>query len=157
METEFYWVLKSPAPLAGMRYPRSDFPWSRLKSAGFSRVVFFHPGSYNPLPLATAFVGKLEDLAHGGPPSDARRETDLIKQAVAVSASALGAGEGVVVQCAGGRGRTGTVLGCILRELGYEAELIVAYLDRVHKARGKPGWPESPWQSEFVRAWRSDG
>jgi len=59
-------------------------------------------------------------------------------------------GEGVIVHCAGGRGRTGTVLGCVLRELGHPADEIVAFLDGIHKRRGKPGWPEAAWQREVV-------
>ncbi len=48
-----------------------------------------------------------------------------------------------MVHCHGGTGRTGTVLGCVLRELGVQAAEVIDFLDRVHKARGKPGWPES--------------
>jgi protein-tyrosine phosphatase len=61
-----------------------------------------------------------------------------------------------VVHCVGGRGRTGTVLGCVLRELGHSPGEVVDFLDRVHKARGKAGWPESPWQGQLVRDWRPD-
>ena len=40
---EVYWVVASPTPLAGMKYPRSSFPWSSLKAAGFGSVVSLHP------------------------------------------------------------------------------------------------------------------
>ena len=29
---------------------------------------------------------------------------------------------------------------------------VVAYLDAIHRVRGKGGWPESPWQAEVVRS-----
>ena len=153
---ELYWVLKSPAPLAGMQYPRADFPWSHVKMAGFSRVVSLRPGKYHPAPLTVLLAERLEDLAHGGLPRSAGTEAEAVKRAVVATVSSLRAGEGVVIHCEGGRGRTGTVLGCVLRELGYEGGVVVDYLDRVHKARGNPGWPESRWQEELVRAWKPD-
>ncbi|MCB1233632.1 MAG: tyrosine-protein phosphatase, partial [Verrucomicrobiae bacterium] len=60
------------------------------------------------------------------------------------------AGEGVIVHCAGGRGRTGTVLGVVLRRFGFSAREVVDYLDEIHLAREKAGWPEASWQREVV-------
>ena len=136
---ELYWVLIAPSPLAGMKHPRSSFPWSNLKAAGFSHVVSLNPGSYNPAPLTMAFCEHLEDLVSGGPPRNEAQEREKIKNAVSATLRILRSGEGVVVHCVGGRGRTGTVLGCTLRELGFEAQEAIAFLDRVHRARGKPG------------------
>ena len=59
-------------------------------------------------------------------------------------------GEGVAVHCGFGTGRTGTVIGCILKILGFESRQILEHLDELHKARGRPGWPESPWQARLV-------
>lgn len=154
--TEFYWVLKSPGPLAGMKYPRHDFPWSRLKVAGFSRVVWLEPGSFNPKPLTMLFSERLEDLVHTRPPEEPQREIDRVRRAVVATTLAVRAGEGVVIHCFGGRGRTGTVLGCVLRELSYEADLVVNYLDRLNKVRWEEGWPESSWQAKLVRDWWSN-
>ena len=151
---ELYWVLSAPAPLAGMKYPRPSFPWSNLKAVGFSQVVSLHPGPYNPTPLTTPFCEHLEDLISGGPPRNEGRELEKIKKAVASALDALQSGQGVIVHCVGGRGRTGTVIACTLRELGFGSQEVVAFLDRVHKARGKPGWPESTWQSALVHAWK---
>jgi len=153
---EMYWVLASPTPLAGMNYPRSSFPWSSLKAAGFSQVVSLHPGSYDPTPLTVTFSEHLQDLVSGGPPNNEAEEKQRIKSAVTATLVALQAGHGVVVHCVGGRGRSGTVLGCVLRELGFGSAKAIAFLDRVHKARGKPGWPESPWQGSLVMNWRPD-
>jgi hypothetical protein len=150
---EVYWVLSAPVPLAGMKYPRRDFPWERLHAAGFTHVVSLHPGSYDPRPLKIAFSEHLEDLVGGGPPRREIEETEKIGRAVAATVSALKAGHGTVVHCVGGRGRSGTVLGCALRELGMASTDVIEFLDRVHKARGKSGWPESPWQSSLVTRW----
>ena len=153
---ELYWVLTDPTPLAGMKYPAKDFPWSNLKAAGFSHLVSLHPGPYDPAPLIMPFSELLEDLGGGGPPRDAIQERARIKKAVEALVRTMQSGNGTVVHCAGGRGRSGTVLGCALREFGFGANETVGYLDRLHKARGRPGWPESPWQSSLVHEWGSD-
>ncbi|MBI3049127.1 MAG: hypothetical protein HYY76_12545 [Acidobacteria bacterium] len=153
---ELYWVLSSPWPLAGMKYPRTGFPWSSLKAAGFSKVVSLHPGSYDSAPLTIIYADHLQDLVGGGPPTDETVEKAKIKSAVSATVAAWKSGDGVVVHCVGGRGRSGTVLGCALREIGFSADEAIAFLDRVHKARGKPGWPESPWQSALVKDWQAD-
>ena len=59
----------------------------------------------------------------------------------------------MVVHCWGGRGRTGAVLGCVLRELGYGGQRVVKFLDEIQRVRGREGWPEAIWQSEIVRKW----
>ena len=151
---EFYWVLGSPTPLAGMKYPRTGFPWLALHHAGFADVVSLHPGGYNAQPLRIVFSQQLQDLVDGAPPNDAATETALIKGAVETTLASLLARRGVVIHCMGGRGRTGTVLGCVLRELGFGGQEVVSYLNDVHKARGKPGWPESQWQGSLVHGWK---
>jgi len=149
---ELYWVLSNPAPLAGMRYPRPGFPWAALARSGISRVVRLTSDgtSYDPRPLQVAYSTQLEDLVHGSSPRSPRQELQLIREAVGVVREALAHGEGVVVHCAGGRGRTGTVLGATLVSLGFAPAEVVAHLDLVHKARGTSGWPESPWQSGIL-------
>lgn len=154
---DLYWVLKKPAPLAGMRFPEGNWPWAAIRQAGFTRVVSLHRGEYDPTPLFAPCPVELEDLAHGGPPVDANAEIEKIRKAVSAIVHALRSEIGVVVHCKGGRGRTGTVLGCVLRELGFAADEIVGFLKQVHEARGKPGWPESCWQSRLVQDWGSLG
>lgn len=153
---EFYWVLDKPAPLAGMKYPGSNFPWAKVHAAGFSQVVSLHPGDYDPSPLHILFSEYLQDLYGSGFPAKPQFEKERVTEAVGLILSALRVSEGVVVHCMGGRGRTGTVLGCALRELGYKADIVVQFLDRIHKSRGKPGWPESHWQEELVTNWKFD-
>ena len=52
----------------------------------------------------------------------------------------------------GGRGRTGTVIGATLVRLGHDPETVVAHLNRLAVARGRRGWPESPWQAEVLHS-----
>lgn len=60
-------------------------------------------------------------------------------------------GEGIIVHCVGGIGRTVMVLGCVLRDLGFSVERVIDYLDRINRLRGLKGWPEAEWQAEMVR------
>jgi protein-tyrosine phosphatase len=63
----------------------------------------------------------------------------------------LRAGRGVVVHCAGGTGRTGTVIACALAALGLPEADVLDYMATVNAARRtSPGWPESDWQKEQV-------
>ncbi len=152
MPYAFYWVLQQPAPLAGMPYPSTHTPWAAIAEAGFSHVVCLNesPPAYDPAPLSLLHSVELEDLVLGDPPQNPEQETERIRVAATAGLSKLEAGEGVIVHCYGGRGRAGTVLGCMLRELGYVAAEICDYLDRLHKSRGKTGWPEATWQAEMI-------
>jgi len=107
------------------------------------------------LTRTVAFAEKLEDLVAGGLPRDEVKERARIERAVSAVLAAWRGGRGVVVHCLGGRGRTGTVVGCALREMGFAPGEIIRFLDRVHRVRGKPGWPESPRQSALVQRWVS--
>ena len=108
---------------------------------------------HDPTPLTSVYSLPLEDLVHGDPPKNPLLEISKIRSATRTILQSLGDCEGAVVHCWGGRGRTGTVLGCVLRELGYEGETVVKYLDEIQRVRGRKGWPEAVWQSEIVRKW----
>ena len=84
-------------------------------------------------------------------PRDPEQAESLIHEAAHAVVSKLQVGEGVVVHCAGGTARTGTVIGCVLRVMGVAAVQVITYLDHLHQARGRSGWPESEWQSQVVR------
>jgi len=138
-------VTENPAPLAGMRFPQPDTDWQALHRRGFVLVIRLHPAEYDPAPLvAEDFT--LEDLYGGRAPSDAAAEQQRIWDAARLAAQHLTRGEGVVVHCLGGKGRTGTVLACALQVLGRSTDDAI---ETVRKHR--PEWPESPWQEEVVR------
>jgi hypothetical protein len=149
---DLYWVLSDPAPLAGMIHPPPRCPWQALGAAGLSRVVCLTDSAftYDPAPLQPLLAVALEDLAGKIGPANADHEERSIQRAARVIAAELQAGEGVVVHCEGGTGRTGAVLGCTLRLLGYPTSAVLGFLQQVNRARGKAGWPESPWQAAVV-------
>ena len=149
----FYWLLQQPAPLAGMAFPNPNAPWKALHDLGFRHVVCLAaraPG-YDPSPLRRVYAAELQDLYGGLTPRDPAREERLSGEAAGIVTARVLAGEGVVVHCAGGTGRTGTVLGCVLKSLGFATNEVVGRLRTLSEARGKrPGWPESPWQRQLV-------
>jgi hypothetical protein len=149
---DFYWVLTEPAPLAGMAYPAWPPRWAEMYAAGFRHVVCLVRDTlpYTPAPLNALHAAGLTDLYGGGQPPDPAAEERLIREAAALAGERLGRGEGVIVHCAGGTGRTGTVIGCVLRDLGFSAKETLAYLGRLHQSRGRDGWPESGWQATVV-------
>jgi len=150
----FYLVTRDPAPLAGMEYPRwGGFSWEALAVLGITHVVSLVGESlgYDPSPIRSSFCVRLQDLFGGVLPADPVVEEERIREAATDVLEHLRRGEGVAVHCEGGTGRTGTVLGCVLRGLGHEPGVVEAYLDRLMKARGRPGWPESEWQAAVVR------
>lgn len=149
---QFYWLRSAQPPLAGMQLPSSNTPWEELYRNGFRWIACLCSDQplYDPSPLRSLVSVELCDLAEVALPKVPEKEERIIRIIADAVVQRLRQGEGVIVHCAGGRGRTGTVLGCVLRELGRSAEEIIVFLDAVHKLRGKPGWPEAEWQGEVV-------
>jgi hypothetical protein len=147
---ELYWVTRAPAPLAGMSYPRRG-SWDALRRAGFAHVICLtHADApYDPTPLTVTSM-QLQDLYTRAEPDDPERERAQAMAAAEFVVDRLEAGDGVVVHCHAGRGRTGTVIGCALVHLGHDPETVVEWLHRVQRTRGKRGWPEQPWQADVV-------
>jgi Swiss Army Knife protein, DSP-PTPase phosphatase domain len=156
----FYMVTREPAPLAGMEYPRWEAAaWRALSDLGIVHVVSLSemPITYSTSPLGAPDPMPLQDLFDRGDPRDPEGEERRVRRAAAAVLDWLRAGEGVAVHCDGGTGRTGTVIGCVLRGLGCEAEDVLPYLDRITRARGCGRWPESAWQGSLVRRYEQQG
>lgn len=158
---QLYWVLDHPAPLAGMQWPRGvgKVFWDTLHAAGFRWIVCLsslRPKSgYDPAPIETLLAVELTDLCDGGNPDNPEVEEKEIRAIASRVLEKLQEGEGVILHCAGGRGRTGTVLGVVLKLLGFEDEEILSFLNRVHRLRSREGWPESGWQEQVVLGTRA--
>jgi protein-tyrosine phosphatase len=134
-----------------MSYPaRAD--WQELASTGFEHVVCLTDGSarYDPAPLALHCFA-LQDLYVAGPDAP-DEELGRVLGAVDVAVDGLRAGEGVLVHCHAGRGRTGTVIGGAMVRLGHDPDAVIDWLHRLQRMRSKAGWPEHSWQADAVRA-----
>ena len=83
-------------------------------------------------------------IPDGDVPKDTRAVEDLLLE----MDQRLASGKTVVVHCAGGLGRTGTIAGCYLRATGLGAD---EALQIVKNARG-PRCPETRQQTEYVAA-----
>ena len=71
----------------------------------------------------------------------------------------VASGQGVFIHCSAGIGRTGTVVGCWLRECGFEPEVALArlqslYSENMPKAARYPESPDTPVQVNYVRQWK---
>ncbi len=156
LPADVYFALADPAPLAGMAYPAAGMGWGDLHKVGLKQVVCLTGDAfpYDPAPLQPLLATRLEDLFDRDPPKDPAIESRKVLHAATVVARTIAGGQGVVVHCMGGTGRTGTVIGCALRLLGYPAPQVIDWLDRLNRERGEDGWPETAWQAEIVEGIR---
>lgn len=81
---------------------------------------------------------------------------EQMKEILDVIDARLTAGKRVYVHCIGGRGRTGTVVGCYLVRHGASGEQALAEIERLRKdtANWWKSSPESDAQVEFVKKWK---
>ena len=80
-----------------------------------------------------------------------------MRRTLAAINAALASGGTVYVHCRAGIGRTGTVVGCFLREQGFEGEDALALIQRKWQVMAKrvavPHSPETEEQRAFIAAW----
>jgi hypothetical protein len=89
---------------------------------------------------------------HSVPPQPARMRE--IQQALA---EGLAGSDAVYVHCRAGIGRTGTAVGCWLREGGMAPDAALAELNRLWRQSARaarwPGIPETPQQEAYILEW----
>lgn len=98
---------------------------------------------------------EIPDMNIPSGPAVMRGVLDLIRAEIA-------AGRSCYVHCWGGIGRTGTAVGCWLRENGMDGEEALAEVQRLYEShmderkRAKyPRSPQQPTQLAYVREWKS--
>jgi hypothetical protein len=142
----------SPTPLAAMPYPPAGFDWPQAAALGFRNIVCLSGADldYDSSPLRTEAAVALQDLVNGNAPDDP--DSELTKVLVVVDAviTSLTRPEGVLVHCGGGTGRSEMVVEAARFALGEDPGDVATWLDRVHRARGRRGWPESLWQRSVL-------
>ncbi len=82
---------------------------------------------------------------------------ELMRATLDAIYTAIDAGETPYVHCWGGVGRTGTVVGCLLREQGFDAAAALAVIERKWRSMAKrtrhPKSPETAEQVAFIERW----
>jgi len=85
-------------------------------------------------------------------------ELEEMQQIVSTINSLLEAGQRIYLHCRGGIGRTGTVVGCWLKNQGYDSETALAELSQLFSASNAARFtssPETKEQRDFVRSFLS--
>jgi len=144
-------VLEGSLQLAGMGDPaKSNIPWASLYALGFRYIACLNSNEpeYNPTPLKFLWSKHLEDLYGDRIPRMPEKEKRLYLEAAQIVTSTLrknaGTPNGVIIHCTGGVGRTGTTIGLILANLGFD-------ISKIKTRLYSEGWPErSKWQEELV-------
>ena len=165
--TNCYWLV--PGRVLAGEYPADDDPalmaqqMQALLDAGVTHCFdLTHDSEALPayaLALSQAAAGRNGvattqrfSVADFGVPSVAG-----MRRTLSALASALAGGGTAYVHCRAGIGRTGTVVGCFLREQGFEADDALAVIQRKWQVMAKrvavPHSPETEEQRAFIAAW----
>ncbi len=155
-----YWVL--PGRLLAGEYPGGATleltreRLSRLLEAGIDSFLdLTQPQEMAPynvaLPPGVQYLRR--SILDHGTPDDLSEMAEILE----TLHGALRAGRVVYLHCRAGIGRTGTVAGCLLAELGFSGEDALTELNRLWRQSARSGlWPavpETAEQFDYVRRW----
>jgi|GEM_PF-1769226 atypical dual specificity phosphatase len=146
-ERNFSWVVDQQ--LAGCAAPQDDGDLTFLREEGITMIVRLsekHKAKVSPEQIGKAgLIDIHEPVADGTAPSP-----EQIEAITKLAKDALDKGDKVVVSCDAGRGRTGTILTCILIRLGFAPD---GAISKVQDARHQSTAWETDAQYQAILAY----
>lgn len=155
-----YWVI--PGKLLAGEHPAGIDPLeteerlAQIVAAGVRRFIdLTHPGEmpeYEPLLPGVLVYHRIAIRDHGLPESE-----DVMRAIIATMQTGIATGNAVYIHCRAGIGRTGTAVGCFLREGGSSGDAALEELNRVWQQCERsaiwPTVPETAAQHAYVLGW----
>ena len=145
---------RDPRPLGLGLAPRAlDADALQLHQLGVDALLLLvedHELEHSEVPhMAEALAGEaIELLRFPIPDFGVTEDPDGLREALGAVASRVLEGQTIVVACRAGRGRTGTIVGCLLRDGGLDADTAIGLTRST-----RPGTIEREAQERFVRDW----
>ncbi len=136
------WVL--PGQVLACAYPRTGAALATLAAAQIRVVVNLHPRPHPPARLARHGLSEV----HLPIPDFTAPSLSSLHHGVTVIEEAVASAQRVAVHCGGGRGRTGTLLACVLVARGETPAEAVEWVRRL-----RLGAVETRAQEEAVQAY----
>jgi hypothetical protein len=155
-----YWLL--PGLVLAGEHPGADHsqPWpGRIAALHRAGILVWLNLTQATEPLPDYSVALPADaVAHRAPIADfGVPDVPTMRSILSLLDAAIQDQRPVYLHCHGGIGRTGTVVGCWLREQGLSGEQALALLARKWQVMAKrdraPESPETEAQCEFIRHW----
>jgi len=140
----FSWVVEGE--VAGMAMP-DGLPedWSGLKNRGVGALVNMTDHDWEPEQFRESGLAYLQlPVPDFAPPSTAQ-----VEEFLSFCTEQIKPGEGIVVHCRAGMGRTGTMLACYLVNGGMDSDAAIRFVRRL-----RPGSIETLSQEGVVHALR---